>query len=630
MRTASILPFLFLCHRLGKPCEPSINARKRKARTQLVTQSRPAPPRAITSHSDDPVDDIAALLRTQAAETTASLSWDRQDSLQPGTASKAASGGSSVTLTPGDTSSSVTVREEDPDLVITMEPSIVQFLRRADLGEAASTIFTDVTVHGVSVRVADESLRIFKRAFLSTFPFVHIPAEMNSTDLLMQKPFLWLVIMALTAKHASQQFAMEQTIWNIISRRIIAQQHASLDLLLGLICFASWSHYFKQDKPFMTMLSQVAIALALELDLHKDIPMRSDMTQGANSSEELRLGNQRPQVRSLEDRRTFLAVFHLNSATWASYRKTEPLRWTHYSDECLSTLAEGSETELDILLTMQIKCQIITNSLTCPFPDEAVGNESLNGPPPVLMAAMKGRLNDIKQSLPPQIRSARTSQFYLHSTETSILECFVSKKPPQNDRTGASQFRRIQELQSVLDSVERWLSLFLDMPLLHWTGVSMDIFTQFTHNLVVLFRLTTLDEPGWDIDQVRKRADVFSILDRACDLVDRIPGELGLMDADGQRSGLFFKTNYLFRAIKQLFLRQARAKGTQVEKAVTNFGQGVEVESSPQMPAYESTTTTEDLIMDLSNEPWLADLLEMNLDWNYGAESLPWSRYSEY
>lgn len=142
---------------------------------------------------------------------------------------------------PGDTASSVTVREEDPDLLITMNPSVVQFLRRADLGAAAAaTILHDVTVHRVSARVADESLDNFKRAFLSTFPFVHISANMRPAELLIQRPFLWLVIMALTTKHASQQFAMEETIWNIISRRIIAEQHVSTDLLLGVICFASW------------------------------------------------------------------------------------------------------------------------------------------------------------------------------------------------------------------------------------------------------------------------------------------------------------------------------------------------------------------------------------------------------
>lgn len=66
----------------------------------------------------------------------------------------------------------------------------------------------------------------------------------------------------------------------------------------------------------MTMLSQVAVALAFELGLHKDIPVRSDMAKGLSGSEAgvLRAETPRPQSRSMEDRRTFLALFHLTSA----------------------------------------------------------------------------------------------------------------------------------------------------------------------------------------------------------------------------------------------------------------------------------------------------------------------------
>lgn len=224
--------------------------------------------------------------------------------------------------------------------------------------------------------------------------------------------------------------------------------------------------------------------------------------------------------------------------------------------------------------------------------------------------------------------SVGTSQFYLHSTETAILECFLSRKPQQNDRTGASHFRRLQDLQSILDSVERWLALFLDMPLLYWTGVSVDTFAQFTHSLVVLLRLTTLEEPGWDREEVRGRVDVFDVLDRACEMVDRIPGELGLVDAEGPRSGLFFKTNYLFRAIKQLFLRHAKEKAPEVEQSVSMAGKGVK--SGLEASVIQASTTEDEFIMDLSNEPWLADLLDMDLTWNWETENLPWSQYSEY
>lgn len=198
----------------------------------------PPPPPAIPQ-LDETGDDFASLLSTQTAEETSNVLWIQQDMLQDDSTGKSVST-PSLSFTPGDSTSSMTVREEDPDLLVTLNPSVVQFLRRTDHGAAASTIFADAIVHNVPVRVADESLDIFKRAFLSTFPFVHIPETMTSAQLLIQKPFLWLIIMALTAKNAAHQFAMEATIWDIISQRIVVQQYVSLDLLLGVICFASW------------------------------------------------------------------------------------------------------------------------------------------------------------------------------------------------------------------------------------------------------------------------------------------------------------------------------------------------------------------------------------------------------
>jgi len=51
----------------------------------------------------------------------------------------------------------------------------------------------------------------------------------------------------------------------------------------------------------MTMLSQLAVALAMELNIHKDVPQ----------ARTARRENLTPQVRTMEERRTMLAVFHL-------------------------------------------------------------------------------------------------------------------------------------------------------------------------------------------------------------------------------------------------------------------------------------------------------------------------------
>lgn len=248
-----------------------------------------------------------------------------------------------------------------------------------------------------------------------------------------------------------------------------------------------------------------------------------------------------------------------------------------------------------------------------------------------------------------------TTELYLHSTEITIQESFLSRpRPQQADPTGASHFRRLQDLQSVLVSVERWLGLFLDMPPLYWTGVSMDTFSQLTHTLVVLFRLTAhVDEPGWDRADVRRRADVLAVLDRVCDVVERIPTALGIVDADGPRSGLFFKTTYLFRAIRVLFAREMGlpvggggssggrggisssdgAAGLGPFSTVPGTAAGAVGAGSTQDGSVEGMgepALVDDFIMNLSNEPWLSDLLAMGPSFNGGPEAFLYPPYTEY
>lgn len=217
------------CHRLGKACEPAPAARKRKARTSSpVTQPAapaPAPAPPLSSRLEEKLDDIVTLLRSQAVEK------QTQDQMRRHTPQSAGRFGGSISPTPAN---------QDPDVMIDTTDSFIHLLRPASPETARSPILEDVSVHNVPDDMAEEQLGTFRRAFVSVFPFVHIPAATSASKLRREKPFLWLVIMSLATKVTSQQFSMEETIWHIISHRIVSQHVLNLDVLLGVICFASW------------------------------------------------------------------------------------------------------------------------------------------------------------------------------------------------------------------------------------------------------------------------------------------------------------------------------------------------------------------------------------------------------
>lgn len=121
-----------------------------------------------------------------------------------------------------------------------MTAGVVHLLRPSTPDPSPSVLFSDVSVYRMSEQQANEQLDHFRTFFIPTFPCIHISQNVTASDLRQQKPFVWLLIMALTNRNVNEQFAMEETIWQIISQRAVTQHFVSLDILQGLIFFGAW------------------------------------------------------------------------------------------------------------------------------------------------------------------------------------------------------------------------------------------------------------------------------------------------------------------------------------------------------------------------------------------------------
>ena len=130
-----------------------------------------------------------------------------------------------------------------PEVVIDVDDGVVHLLRPDDeltRFEKETSVLTDATVHQIPPATAKKSLEAFRHVFLPAFPFVFLSEMIGSEELRFRSPFLWLNIMAATATDVAQQFAMERTIWRIISQRVMVQHYCDMDIIHGLICFAAW------------------------------------------------------------------------------------------------------------------------------------------------------------------------------------------------------------------------------------------------------------------------------------------------------------------------------------------------------------------------------------------------------
>jgi hypothetical protein len=138
-----------------------------------------------------------------------------------------------------------------------------------------------------------------------------------------------------------------------------------------------------------------------------------------------------------------------------------------------------------------------------------------------------------------------------------------------------------------------------------WVGITVDSFAQFTHMLVVLFKLTILMEPGWDLEEVRRRVDLFDIIDRSCEMLQGLPSELGITDADGPRRGLFFKTTGLLMTIKNLFLAEMPSSmlpSPHSHEIASDYSSAGDSGGDFSIP--------DDFLFNIADEPWLSDIFD--------------------
>lgn len=87
---------------------------------------------------------------------------------------------------------------------------------------------------------AEEYLYIFRTQKAKYLPFLYLPATGSSSELQKERPFLWLCIMAVSAKSTAQQTSLNNKVRLILSNKMLLDLENNIDLLLGLLTFVGW------------------------------------------------------------------------------------------------------------------------------------------------------------------------------------------------------------------------------------------------------------------------------------------------------------------------------------------------------------------------------------------------------
>ncbi len=74
---------------------------------------------------------------------------------------------------------------------------------------------------------------------------------------------------------------------------------------------------------------------------------------------------------------------------------------------------------------------------------------------------------------------------------------------------------------------------FLTIPISDYPGISFPVFTQLVRYIIVLYKLSTLNDPVWDLSLVRASIDITQVIDQVICNIQQAMAELGEQCANG-------------------------------------------------------------------------------------------------
>lgn len=293
------------------------------------------------------------------------------------------------------------------------------------------------------------------------------------------------------------------------------------------------------------------------------------------------------------------------------FSKVDPLSWTSYLEECLENLSQNNEVQNDRLLAHFTRLQLIENKISqilglqrvC----EKAGSTGANWP--FYLKAMQAELkacratisSDLRQNGKPDSTTAprhwanpqdiELLLLYIYSTEAKVHE--IAFSDPTKDHKGIEPLR-IGSLCTVLEATKNWFHVYLDFPPAHYVRFPLWMNTQLAHAIVMLYRLSIFDHPGWDKSLVKEICNLSEIIDAVTNRMTEVKLAAGLVYDDEPSHTRMFEVN-----VRKLnFIK-------------TWWHSKDNTQSDDPSAAVPASGTAQNDAMDSSGDAWLNDFLMM-------------------
>ncbi|KAL2810528.1 hypothetical protein BJX63DRAFT_434175 [Aspergillus granulosus] len=431
--------------------------------------------------------------------------------------------------------------------IYTMPPSTAALTPDTNTSEAGGQTSVSFSSRAEPTALqAEEYLTLFHTQLLPYFPCVYIPPGTTAQQLRRDRPFTWLCIMAVTCKSAGQRRALYDKIKAIVAQQMIHNSaNTDIDVLHGLLIYLGWSNQQVYNKANIHVFTQLANSAVYELGIHNPSAKPKMMALCVHTEEDEAASLITGQ--SMEERRAVLACFLITSIISSFVQKTDSLRWTPFMDECIRALEEHQECLNDEILAQQVRLQLITDKLNLgPYHGGlAETPDPIRAPPAYYLRSMHAQLRSIQPRIAPQSQSHKILLLYHHYTSLTLNEAALTNAPVNSRNLN---FQQLEHLYGCLEATKSWFELFLTIPPVEYIGFPFSIFAQMVHNLVILYQLSTFEDPSWDITTVRQTTDVLSTLGTVIQNMSQVAILAGL---DGEPdSDIFSRVAKMYRSIQ--------------------------------------------------------------------------------
>ncbi|GLI82001.1 hypothetical protein PoHVEF18_010399 [Penicillium ochrochloron] len=447
-----------------------------------------------TAQLEAKLDSIVSLLQTSGAPTGISTDWE---ATSPAT-------GQSTSQSHASTSACSYHSEGIPTPPATASPPRV-----------SNAIEDLCAALPIAPETAEQTLSFFRTENMKYLPFVHIPSHVTSQQLRQERPFFWLCIMAVLTPGSIQRESVFLKITEFIHQKLLVDVAPSMDMLLGIMTFISWTTYSR--KPFLNFYAHIVMGLVCDLGINKPVPTEYSTMQAFKSA--VGFKQNMPTTRTMEERRAALGCFLITSSVALTMSRIDALRWNPHMEESLSVLMNAKECPEDERLVSLVKIHLVMDKV---YHLQRDGDS--HHPSTFYTKAFQSQLDAVKSSIPSHLQEDTSILFYLANAELVVHE--VALRAPSTPNS--PELHRLESLYTSLHAAKSWLDLWLSVPTEKYMGVSFTIFFQFSRALVSLYRLSILEDPAWDKALVRNTANVLEYLDRMAYMMKKCADHLAV------------------------------------------------------------------------------------------------------